>query len=39
MNLGKIREARECFSRTVNEFPDQVWAKFAKDRLKEIQSR
>jgi len=39
MKLGKIGDAREYFSRTVNEFPDQVWAQFAKDRLKEIQGR
>ena len=39
MNLGKTGDAREYFSRTMNEFPDQVWAQFAKDRLKEIQGR
>jgi len=39
MKMGKIRQARECFLNTVHEFPDEVWARFAKDRLKEIQPR
>lgn len=39
MNLGRIREARECFSKTAHEFPDEVWAQFSEDRLKEIQPR
>jgi len=39
VRLGKINEARECFSQTVQEFPNEVWARFAKDRLKEIQPR
>lgn len=39
LNLGRIPEAREWFSRTVREFPDEIWAQFAGDRLKEIQTR
>lgn len=39
MKMGKIREARECFSKTVQGFPDEVWAQFSKDRLKEMQPR
>ena len=39
MNLDKNVEAREYFSKTAHKFPDGVWAQFAKDRLKEIQSR
>ena len=39
LNLGKIMEAREYFSKTAHKFPDEVWAQFSKDRLKEIQSR
>ncbi len=39
LKLGKINEGRECLSKTVHEFPDEVWARFAKDRLKEIETR
>ena len=39
MKMGKIRQARECFLKTVHEFPNEVWAQFSKDRLKEIQPR
>jgi len=38
LNLGRVREAREYFSRTVHEFPDEVWARFANDRLREMQT-
>ena len=39
LNLGRVREAREYFLRTVHEFPDEVWARFANDRLREMQTR
>jgi hypothetical protein len=39
LNLGRISEAREWFSRTVDTFPDEVWGRFAGDRLKELQTR
>ena len=39
LNLGMIGDARGWFSRTVQKFPNEIWAKFAEDRLKEIETR
>ena len=39
LNLGQLPEAREWFFRTVETFPNEVWGRFAEDRLKEIQAR
>jgi len=39
LNLGRIPEARAWFSRTVDAFPNELWGRFAGDRLKEIQAR
>lgn len=39
MNLGKVDEACEQFGEVIEEFPGEVWAGFAGDRLKEIPSR
>jgi len=39
LNLGRIPEAREWFRRTTREFPGEVWAGFAEDRLRELQTR
>jgi TolA-binding protein len=36
LNLGRIGDARQWFSRTVQEFPDEIWARFAGDRLSEM---
>jgi len=36
LNLGRNKEARTYFSRTIQEFPKEVWARFAGDRLKEM---
>lgn len=39
LNLGRIPEAREWFQKTREEFPDEIWARFARDRLTEVQAR
>jgi len=39
LNLGRMGEAREWFMKTALDFPDEVWGRFAGDRLKEIQTR
>jgi len=39
LNLGRTGEAREWFMKTALEFPDEVWGRFAGERLKEIQTR
>jgi hypothetical protein len=39
LNLGRIAEAREWFSRTVDTFPDEVWGRFAGDRIREMERR
>lgn len=36
-NLGAINEARKHFKTTIKEFPKEIWARFAGDRLKEMQ--
>jgi hypothetical protein len=39
LNLGRMAEAREWFSKTVDTFPDEVWGRFAGDRLGEMETR
>jgi len=39
LNLGRTEEARGWFRKTVKEFPDEAWARFAEDRLKEMKGR
>jgi len=37
LNLGQTKEAHEQFTKTIQGFPNQVWAGFAADRIEEIQ--
>jgi len=38
LNSGKINAARKQFNQTIDEFPNDIWARFAADRLKEMTS-
>lgn len=37
-NSGNIREAREYYERIIREFPGEIWARYADDRLREIRN-
>jgi TolA-binding protein len=38
LKLGKTQEAQKTFKETIEKFPKEIWAGYARDRLKEIQS-